>query len=149
MEDIIVDYVLQKIKSVNLKTEHKLSKNEVHRDLKKKKKIRASGIWGTKPSNLRHIIRITLLGRSIGAKRKYIEESCTCMLSHFSHVQLSVILLTVAHQVPLSMGFSRQEQQTATPFSRGSFPTQGLHSHFYISRTDRWFFITSATWGAH
>lgn len=37
MEDII-DYVLQKIKSVNLKTEHKLSKNEVHRDLKKKKK---------------------------------------------------------------------------------------------------------------
>ena len=38
MEDIIVDYVLQKIKSVNLKTEHKLSKHEVHRDLKKKKK---------------------------------------------------------------------------------------------------------------
>ena len=89
MEDII-DYVLQKIKSVNLKTEHKLSKNEVHRDLKKKKKIRASGTWGTKPSNLRHIIRIIILGRSIGAKRKYIEESCTCMLNHFSHVRLFV-----------------------------------------------------------
>ena len=34
---------------------------------------------------------------------------CVCMLSHFSHVQLFVALWTVAHQAPLSMGFSRQE----------------------------------------
>ena len=32
-----------------------------------------------------------------------------CVLSHFSHVQLSVTLWTVAHQAPLSKGFSRQE----------------------------------------
>ena len=32
-----------------------------------------------------------------------------CMLSHFSLVQLFVTLWTVAHQAPLSMGFSRQE----------------------------------------
>ena len=31
------------------------------------------------------------------------------MLSHFSHVQLSVTLWTLAHEAPLSMGFSRQE----------------------------------------
>ena len=31
------------------------------------------------------------------------------MLSHFSHVQLFVTPWTVAHQAPLSMGFSRQE----------------------------------------
>ena len=31
------------------------------------------------------------------------------MLSHFSHVQLFVTLLTVACQAPLSVGFSRQE----------------------------------------
>ena len=31
------------------------------------------------------------------------------MPSHFSHVQLTVTLWTVAHQAPLSMGFSRQE----------------------------------------
>ena len=31
------------------------------------------------------------------------------MLSHFSHVQLSVTPWTMAHQAPLSMGFSRQE----------------------------------------
>ena len=32
-----------------------------------------------------------------------------CMLSRFSHVQLSVTLCSVAHQAPLSMGFSRQK----------------------------------------
>ena len=31
------------------------------------------------------------------------------VLSHFSHVLLFVMLWTVAHQAPLSMGFSRQE----------------------------------------
>ena len=35
--------------------------------------------------------------------------SPACMLSHFSHVQLFATLWTVAHQAPLSMGFSRQE----------------------------------------
>ena len=32
-----------------------------------------------------------------------------CVLSHFSHVQLFATLWTVAHQAPLSMEFSRQE----------------------------------------
>ena len=32
-----------------------------------------------------------------------------CTLSHFSCVQLSVTLRTVAHKAPLSMEFSRQE----------------------------------------
>ena len=39
-----------------------------------------------------------------------------CMLSHFSHVQLCVALWTVAHQAPLSMGFSRQEHWSGLPF---------------------------------
>ena len=123
MEDIIVDYVLLKITSVNLKTEHKLSKMK-YTEILKKKKIRASGTWGTKPSNLRHIIRITILGRSTGVKRKNIEESCACMLSHFSHVPLFVTLWTIAHQVPLSMGFSRQEHQSGLPH-----PSPGYLSH--------------------
>ena len=42
--------------------------------------------------------------------------SCAgCMISHFSHVQLSAILRTVAHQAPLSMGFSRQEYWSGLP----------------------------------
>ena len=38
-----------------------------------------------------------------------------CLLSHFSHVQLFLILWTVAHQAPLSMGFSKQEYQSGLP----------------------------------
>ena len=38
------------------------------------------------------------------------------MLSHFSHVQLLTTLWTVAHQAPLSMGFSRQEYCSGLPF---------------------------------
>ena len=34
---------------------------------------------------------------------------CVCVLSHFSHFQLFANLWTVAHQAPLSMGFSRQK----------------------------------------
>ena len=37
------------------------------------------------------------------------------MLSHFSCVRLFVNLWTVAHQAPLSMGFSRQEHWSGLP----------------------------------
>ena len=37
------------------------------------------------------------------------------MLSCFSGVQLFVTLCTVAHQAPLSVGFSRQEHWSALP----------------------------------
>ena len=43
-----------------------------------------------------------LLGDSI------ITPPSTCVLRHFSRVQLFVTLWTIAHQAPLSMGFSRQ-----------------------------------------
>ena len=39
------------------------------------------------------------------------------ILSRFSHVQLSATLWTVACQVPLSIGFSRQEYWSGLPFS--------------------------------
>ena len=38
------------------------------------------------------------------------------MLSHFSHVPLFAILWTVAHQAPMSTGFSRQEYWSGLPF---------------------------------
>ena len=43
------------------------------------------------------------------------------MLSHFSRVQLFATLWTVAHQAPLSMGFSRQECWSGLPC-----PPQGI-----------------------
>ena len=42
------------------------------------------------------------------------------VLSHLSCVWLFATLGTVAHQAPLSMGFSRQEYWVAMPSSRGS-----------------------------
>ena len=49
--------------------------------------------------------------------RKLMKHSCmhACMISHFSHVQVFVTLWTVAHQAPLSMGFSRQEYWSGLP----------------------------------
>ena len=48
------------------------------------------------------------------------------VLSHFSHVQLFVTLRIVAHKVPLSMGFSRQEYWNELPYpSPGDLPEQG------------------------
>ena len=49
------------------------------------------------------------------------------MLSHFSHVRLFVMLWTVAHQAPLSMGFSRQEYWSGLPCPPpGDLPHSGI-----------------------
>ena len=54
-------------------------------------------------------------------------EQYNAMLSRFSHVQLSATLWTVAHQAPLSMGFSSQEYWSGLPFpSPGDLPHPGI-----------------------
>ena len=47
----------------------------------------------------------------------FTSSVCTCMLSHFSSVGLSLTLWTVACLAPLSMRFSRQEYWSWLPFS--------------------------------
>ena len=50
----------------------------------------------------------------------------TCMLSHFSHVQLFVTLRAVVTQASLSRGFSRQEYWSGLPSPPpGNLPTRG------------------------
>ena len=50
----------------------------------------------------------------------------TCMLSCYSHVRLCVTLWTVACQIPLSMGFSKQEYWSGWPCpSPGDLPNPG------------------------
>ena len=52
------------------------------------------------------------------------------MLNYFTCVQLFVTLWIVAHQTPLSMGFSWQECQGGLPcFPPGDLPTQGSILH--------------------
>ena len=52
---------------------------------------------------------------------------CMCMVSHFSPVRLFVTPWTVAHRVPLSTGFPRQEYWSGLPFpSPGDLPAPGI-----------------------
>ena len=49
------------------------------------------------------------------------------MLSHFSLVQLFTMRWTLAHQVPLAMGFPRQENWSGLPFpSPRDLPDPGV-----------------------
>ena len=43
-------------------------------------------------------------------------KSLLLLLSHFSRVRLCAALETAVHQVPLSLGFSRQEHWSGLPF---------------------------------
>ena len=52
-----------------------------------------------------------------------------------SHVWLFATPWTIAHQVSLSMGFSRQQYWTGCDFLlQGIFPTQGLNLHLLLGR---------------
>ena len=69
------------------------------------------------------------------------------VLSCFSHVQFFVILWTVAWQVPLLMGFSRQESWSGLPWPPpGHLPNPGikLGSLLYPALAGG-FFTTSTT----
>ena len=58
------------------------------------------------------------------------------MLSHFSCVELFVTLWIEAHQAPLSMGFSRQENWSELPCpSPGDLPDPGSEPTSLISLT--------------
>ena len=58
--------------------------------------------------------------------RSWARPSAPHMLSCFSHVQHFATPWTVAHQIPLSMGFSKQEYWSGLPFtSSRDLPAQG------------------------
>ena len=73
-----------------------------------------------------------------------------CVLSHFSRVQLFVTLWTIAHQAPLSMGFSRQEYWSGLPCPPpGDLPDPGIEPVSLMSPAlAGGFFTTGATWEA-
>ena len=73
-----------------------------------------------------------------------------CVLSHFSRVHLFATPWTVAHEAPLSTGFSRQEYWSGLPFSSpGSLPDPGIEPTSLVSPALAGeFFIVSTTWEA-
>ena len=72
------------------------------------------------------------------------------MLRHFSPVQLCATLWTVSCQVPLFMGFSRQEYWSGSPLpSPGDLPNPGIKPMSLVSPAlAGGFFTTRATWEA-
>ena len=70
------------------------------------------------------------------------------LLSHFSCVRLFATPQTVAHQAPLSMGFSRQEYWSGLPCPPpGELPNPGNEPVSLISPVlAGGFFTTRATW---
>ena len=67
------------------------------------------------------------------------------MLSCFGHVWLFATLWTVAHQTPLSMGFSRQEYWSGLPFlSPGDLPNWGIKPASLLSPALASRFFTTA-----
>ena len=75
-----------------------------------------------------------------------------CMLSLFSRVRLFAIPWTVAHQAPLSMGFSRQEYWSGLPFpSPGALQDPGIEPMSLMLPTLAGGFFTtiSTMWTLH
>ena len=75
--------------------------------------------------------------------------SLCCMLNRFSRVRLLGTQWTVAHQAPLSTGFSRQEYWSGLPCPPPRiFPTQGLNPRVLCLSIGRRILYTSVTWEA-
>ena len=67
-------------------------------------------------------------------KYTYVCIIHTCVLNHFSRVQLCATLWTVAYQDPLFVGFSRQEYWSSLPFPHpGEFPDPGIEPVSVVS----------------
>ena len=71
--------------------------------------------------------RVKVVERINPRAPRHLFYSLGCVLSCFSNVQLFVTPGTVAHQAPLSMGFSRQEYWSGLPHPPpGDLPNPGI-----------------------
>ena len=74
---------------------------------------------------------------SFQSQRKTIQRMFKVKVKSLSPVRLFAILWTIAHQAPLSMGFSRQEYWSGLPFpSLGDLPNPGIEPGSPALQTD-------------
>ena len=105
---------------------------------------RATECWGLAVLHLPPEMVFSLAEVSLPTKVQ------TCIPSHFSCVQFFATLWTVAHQAPLSIGFSRQEYWSGLPrLSLGDLPNPGIELASLMSPAlAGGFFATSTIWKA-
>ena len=84
--------------------------------------------------------------KCVGGSRR----PCLCVCCYFCHIRLYVTLWTVAHEAPLSMGFSWQEYWSGLPYPPpGDCSGLGIKPASFMSlASSGWFFTTSTTWEA-
>ena len=76
-------------------------------------------------------------------RNKAVTGMCAYVPRHFSQVQLFATLWTVAHQAPLSSGFSRQECCSGLPFpSPGDLPKSGIEHSSPALQADSTHWVT-------
>ena len=90
--------------------------------------------------------------QSTGSRRvwhNWSDLTCTHTLSRFSHVRLYVTSWTVAHQAPLSMGFSRQEYWSGFPCPPpGDCPDPGIEPMSPVLPVPQVDFLPLSHWGS-
>ena len=93
--------------------------------------------WTSLPSHILHfLVWAVLCSQGRG----------TCVLSCFSCVWLCETIWTVAHQAPLSMGFSRRESWNGLPFPMpGDLPDPGIEPTSVLSPALAGRFFTTST----
>ena len=87
--------------------------------------------WGPATTKMERTYRMLPSVQLLFICRELLVESvCVHTQSRFNCAWIFATPWTVAHQVPLSMGFSRQEYWNGLPcLSPGVFPTQGSNLH--------------------
>ena len=102
--------------------------------------------------SLEQLSDLSWVSRPVRGGGKLTTDLClhARVLSRFSHLRLCVTLWTVAHQAPLSMGFSRQEYWSQLPCPRPrDLPDLGIESmSLSTPALSGRFFTTNATWEA-
>ena len=97
-----------------------------------------------------HLFKSSLGDSNIQPGLRTSELEHACILSCFSCVQLFATLWAIAHQAPMSMGFSMQEYLNGFPCPPpGDFPNPGIEPTSLMSPAfASGFFTPSATWEA-